>query len=310
MKIGDVLHGYKLTQRLDRGGSERQFFRAQKEKQTFVVVHDQDIETYIELYHHLFAKSIPVPKIYQYNVDEKLMIQEDLGDISLFSLGENEKAKRGLYKQTTDELIKLQIDGRHSTPVKCRYDREHIEWEQGYFRDFFLAQYCGISEIRLSDLDSDFHKLTDKVLTLTEPINDYLMHRDFQSQNIYVKDGQIRIIDFQSARIGPLTYDLAALLRDAYVKIDSVREKELVQYYIKGIHKRGLNISDKEYWPAYELTCLQRNMQALGAFANLSLNKGKKHFTHYIPRGLELLKYGLQEKNFKVLENIVLNIKF
>jgi hypothetical protein len=50
-------------------------------------------------------------------------------------------------------------------------------------------------------------------------------------------------------------------------------------------------------------------MQALGAFANLSLNKDKPHFKQFIPRGLELLIYGLKEKNFKTIENIVLNTK-
>jgi aminoglycoside/choline kinase family phosphotransferase len=309
MKIGDIVHGYKLIQRLDQGGSERRFFRATKEKHTLVVVHDQDIEPYIELYHHLYAKGIPVPKIYQYNVDEKLMIQEDLGDTSLFNLSKDEKAVRPLYEQTINELIKLQVDGRFNTPVKCLYDRAHIRWEQEYFRDNFLVQYCGMSKTGLSSIDRDFQRLADQVLSSNEPINDYLMHRDFQSQNIFVKAGQIRIIDFQSARIGPLTYDLAALLRDAYVSIDSEQENELVQYYLKEIKNRELRISETEFWTAYELTCLQRSMQALGAFANLSLNKGKPQFKTFIPRGLALLQYGLQRKQLSALEKTVLNIK-
>lgn len=309
MKIGDVVHEHKLIKRLDKGGSERQFFRATKEDHTFIVVHDQDIEPYIDLYHHLFAKGIPVPKVYQYNPDEKLMIQEDLGDVSLFMLSRTDKDISGIYQQAIDELIKLQIEGRQSTPVKCQYDRDHIQWEQDYFRDFFLVQYCRMSKAVLLDIVPDFQKLTDQVLTRTEPMGDYLMHRDFQSQNIYIKDGQVRIIDFQSARIGPLTYDLAALLRDAYVHINAEQERELLRYYIEVIHKRGLAMSEKEFWQAYEVTCLQRNMQALGAFANLSLNKGKPQFAQYIRRGLELLKYGLQGRNLTALETIISSIK-
>lgn len=309
MKIGDVVNGYKLTRRLDKGGSERQFFRSTRDNQRFVVIHDQDIDPYIELYHHLFAKGIPVPKVYQYNLNEKLMIQEDLGDTSLFVLSKRDKNISGPYKQAIDALVKLQIEGRQSTPVKCKYDRDHIQWEQDYFRDFFLVQYCRISEAVLPDIVPDFQKLAGQVVTLTEPISDYLMHRDFQSQNIYIKDGQVRIIDFQSARIGPLTYDLAALLRDAYVHINAEQERELLRYYIEVIHKYGLDMSEKEFWPAYEVTCLQRNMQALGAFANLSLNKGKPHFGQYIRRGLELLKYGLQDKKFAALETIVSSIE-
>ena len=307
MRTGEVIHGYKLTQRLDQGGSERQFFRAMKDAHTVVVVYDREIEPYIELYHHLFANGIPVPKVHHYDVDEKYMIQEDLGEESLFALSTKDEEFTRVYKPVIDVLIKLQLDGRPSTPVTCTYDQDHIRWEQEYFRDFFLIQYCGLSKAELSGLELDFHNLAGRVLNLTAPISDYLMHRDFQSQNIYLKDGKIRVIDFQSARIGPLTYDLAALLRDAYVRIDTEQEREFVQYYINGVGERGIDISKDDFWSAYEFTCLQRNMQALGAFANLSLNKGKPHFQQFIPRGLELLKYGLRGKNFKTLETIVLN---
>jgi aminoglycoside/choline kinase family phosphotransferase len=309
MKTGDVIQGYELTQRLDQGGSERQFFRAIKNGHTFVVIYDQEIEPYIELYHHLFAHGIPVPKVHHYNMDEKFMVQEDLGEESLFVRSKKDKNYTRLYKPTIDVLIKLQLDGRQSTPVTHRYDREHIQWEQEYFRDYFLMQHCGISETDLAGIEHDFAALADLLLTVTKPISDYLMHRDFQSQNIYFKDGNIRVIDFQSARIGPLTYDLAALLRDAYVRIDAEQERGFVQYYVNSIHEHGIDISEADFWSAYELTCLQRNMQALGAFANLSLNKGKPHFKEFIPRGLELLEYGLKGKNFRIIENIVLSVK-
>ncbi len=309
MKTGEIIQGYRLTERLDRGGSERQFYRAEKDSHSFVYVHDSEIETYIELYHHLFAIKIPVPRILKYSVDDKYMIQEDLGDMSLYKLSQNGKNTQVLYRQAIDELIKLQVDGRKNTPVKLHYDREHIRWEQEYFSEFFLSQYCGIEKARISDLKSDFEKLAEKVLVLNKPFGDFLMHRDYQSQNIYVKDGKIRIIDFQSARIGPLTYDLAALLRDAYVRIDAMRENELLSYYLKNVKKQDVSVSAKEFRPAYEYTCLQRNMQALGAFANLSQNKGKKHFTQYIPRGLELLKCGLKGKELRKIENTVSSIK-
>ena len=308
MKIGDVIAGYKLTKRLDQGGSDRQFFRAAKGDQTCVVVYDREIEPYIELYHHLFAMGVPVPRIHHYDIDEKYMVQEDLGDTSLFALSTKDKDFTRWYKAAIDVLIKLQIEGRPSTPVTCRYDREHIQWEQEYFRNFFLMQQCGISKTELSGLERDFQNLTERVLALTESINDYLMHRDFQSQNIYLKEEKVRLIDFQSARIGPLTYDLAALLRDAYVHIDAEEERNLIKYYMGVISERGIHISDSDFCSAYELTCLQRNMQALGAFANLSLNKGKLHFKQFIPRGVELLKSGLKGKGFKSIENIMLKI--
>jgi len=309
MKSGDVIHGYQLIRRLDQGGSDRKFFRCNKDESTFILVYDDDLKYYVALQQHLSRKRIPVPILHWYNIEERIMILEDLGDVSLFALHGGSKELSGLYRSAIDELIKLQIDGRKDAPVECYYDREHIQWEQEYFRDFFLVQYCGISPSKLKGIDTDFKVLADQVLNLAKPLSDYLMHRDFQSQNIYLKDGQIRIIDFQSARIGPLTYDLAALLRDAYAQIDADRERELVNYYLRKIEERELHIDEEEFFRIYELTCLQRNMQALGAFTNLSLNKNKPHFRKHIPRGLLLLQNGLRGKNLPRLEKAISNIK-
>lgn len=305
MKPGDVIGGYKLVQRLDQGGSERTFFRCTKDNTTYVLIYDNELEQYLKLHRHLSEKNVAVPKVHWQNLDQRLMVQEDLGDASLFVMSKTKRSSVGFYQTALDELIKLQIDARPGAPLQCYYDQTHIRWEQEYFRDHFLMQYCGFQEKDLHGLEDDFAAIVINLLKTAEPISDYLMHRDFQSQNIYFKHDQIRIIDFQSARIGPLTYDLAALLRDAYVNIGIEIENLLIEYYFSRIRKRGITISWNEFLAIYELTCLQRNMQALGAFANLSLNKGKPHFAEYVPRGVALLQRGLRETDFTKLCAIV-----
>ena len=311
MKAGDSVKGYTLFERLDLGGSDREFFRCTKDNRTFIMVHDQDLNYYVALQKHLRKKGIPVPALHWYDAEEKLILQEDLGDTSLFIL--NKSAKRQeltrIYQQAIDVLAKLQIEGRQDAPVQVFYDRVHIQWEQEYFRNCFLIQYCGIQRSALTEIDIDFRNIADQVLDSMKGMSDFLMHRDFQSQNIYLKDGKVHIIDFQSARIGPLTYDLAALLRDAYVHITPEQEEELLKYYANNILEHDLRINEEEIQQSYELTCLQRNMQALGAFANLSMNKGKEHFRQYIPRGLQLLRHGLRGKSFMKLEKIVAELQ-
>ena len=122
---------------------------------------------------------------------------------------------------------------------------------------------------------------------------------DYQSQNIYIKNKKAKIIDFQSARIGPLTYDLTSLLRDPYVNISKEAERKLIDYYLKVLRKRGVRIKKREFINIYNLTGLQRNMQVLGAFANLSLNKNKVHFKKYIPRAVTLIQEALKKSEFK-----------
>ncbi|MCK4453188.1 nucleoside-diphosphate-sugar pyrophosphorylase, partial [candidate division WOR-3 bacterium] len=126
-----------------------------------------------------------------------------------------------------------------------------------------------------------------------------------QSQNIYIKGKKAKIIDFQSARIGPLTYDITALLRDPYVNISKQVERKLIDYFLASLKKRGIRFKKREFLHIYHLTALQRNMQVLGAFANLSLNKNKVHFKKYIPRAIELIQDVLKKSEFKELLNIV-----
>lgn len=305
MKVGDTLHGYTLIEKIDGHGSQREFFRCEKAGTTFMMIRDDDIAPYIALHEHLLRRDIAVPRLHWYSLAEKLMVQEDLGRDSLCAL----VAARGhdpvAYRAVIDELVRLQIDGRPAAPTDLEYDRAHIRWEQEYFIDFFLLQYARQDRAAVERIEGDLAELARRIIDASRPVSGHLMHRDFQSQNIYIKDGRPRIIDFQSARIGPLTYDLAALLRDAYVKIDRPAEQDLFAYYHAAIEQRGVAISRRELWHIYELTALQRNMQALAAFANLSMNRDRPHFARYIPRGLELLAAGLRDTGFSELRRVV-----
>jgi aminoglycoside/choline kinase family phosphotransferase len=111
-------------------------------------------------------------------------------------------------------------------------------------------------------LDNELHELAEKADAFPKTI----VHRDFQSQNIMITDGDIpRLIDFQGARIGPPGYDVVSMLWDPYYRLNED---------LKTL-----------------LTCrLQRHMQALGAYGFLSSVKGKKYFLKHIPEGLQLLK--------------------
>ncbi len=309
MKVGDIIQGYELTEKIDRGGSDREFFRCMKDNAPFIFVYDKDVEQYVRLQQHLAERRIAVPEIYWYDLKKKIMVQEDLGSCSLYEMSRSDTGLLAIYKQVIDELLQLQVDGRPGVPIVCHYDAEHMRWEQEYFRTFFLIQYCGITKDTSRSIDIELQSIVTRILQLAEPINDYLMHRDFQSQNIYYKENRIRIIDFQSARIGPLTYDLGALLRDAYVEVDQQTECELFDYYHLQLQKKGVNVTREELWHVYRLTALQRGMQALGAFANLSQNKNKTRFLKYMPRGIQLLAQGTKDTECQMLNSIMSSLQ-
>ncbi len=300
---------FKIIEKIDHGGSDRIFYRCIKGKQTYILVWDRHVEKYVALQKHLHARGVAVPKLHWVDKAANLILIEDLGDNSLFRLFITKKKTDHLYRKAINELINLQINGYKDAPVKARYDYEHMKWEQEYFKKHFLYQLCRLSPKKLHKLDSDLTSLADEFTHVAKPWKNFLMHRDYQSQNIYVKARTIRIIDFQSARIGPLTYDLASLLRDPYVHITHAAEKKFLDYYLLRLHKMRVRITKRDFLHLYHLSCLQRNMQALGAFVNLSLNKGKVHFKQHIPRGLDLLRRGLKTSRFTKLTAVIMDIQ-
>ncbi|KPJ72521.1 hypothetical protein AMJ52_05985 [candidate division TA06 bacterium DG_78] len=311
MKQRDSKKDYKIIEEITTGGSDRRFFRCRKDKKTYIIIRDKNIEDYVRLQKHLLKKNIGVPRLYRIDRKMNLALMEDLGKNTLYKLvTEKKKDIVPLYQRAIRELLKLQVDGFESVPITVHYDYKHIRWEQEYFKEFFLSQFCNLSNKKLRILDSDFELLAQKFLSVAKPISNFLMHRDYQSQNIHIKRNRIRIIDFQSARIGPPSYDLAALLRDAYVNITKALETRLIQYYLNCAEKKHIVFEKKGFSETYRLAGLQRNMQALGAFANLSLNKYKTRFKQYIPHGLVLLKSGLKNSEFKKLYHIIARINY
>ena len=133
------------------------------------------------------------------------------------------------------------------------------------------------------------------------------MHRDFQSQNIYFKDGAVRYIDFQTATRGLMQYDAVSLLKDAYVVLDDRQREELLHFYLDTlISEWRLAIDRDAFVRIFHLAGLQRNMQALGAFAYLSMDKGKTAFAAHIPAALSYLTAALREiTEFPLLSGLV-----
>ena len=120
------------------------------------------------------------------------------------------------------------------------------------------------------------------------------MHRDFQSQNIILKNDKPYMLDFQGVRLGIAPYDLASLLHDCYIVLeDDVREM-LISYYLDQRQIRlGIYQEREKFHSLYLRAALQRNMQALGAFSFLTLVKGKKQFESFIPIGIRYMKENL-----------------
>ena len=289
-------------------GSDRRFFRICKKSDgpdqitsLFLAIlpsftNPRGLDEARSCYHiglHLHALGVPVPKIYGYDEITGLIVLEDLGEKHFFDLMQDASVSRSekmqYYRHAIEALAHFQIAGREGfVPGFCWdtvvYDKKVMLWESGYFENAFCRDYLGIENIDAA-VDHEFQDLAARSCHVPDL---YLMHRDFQSKNLMITEGKIRIIDFQGARFGPLAYDLASLLIDPYVVLDEDFQQELFWYYLDIVNTYD-HVDQKQFTDGYYYLSLQRNLQILGAFAFLSKKKRKSAFSRYIEPALRSL---------------------
>ena len=261
---------------------------------------------------HFFTHGVPVPRIYGFAEECGLILCEDLGDTKLHDLllrhGAEEEAD-ACYRQALAALAHLQTETRRGfQPEWCwdttRYDRAlMLTRESGYFRKALCEDFLGMSDLP-QGLDQEFVFLAERAMQ--EPA-DFILHRDFQSRNLMICEGKVRIIDFQGARLGPLGYDLASLLIDPYAGLSPPRQQALLCFYLDALAAH-IPLDRGRFIEGYYYMTLQRNLQILGAFAFLSKNRGKDFFRQFINPAAATLDEHLaapQGRDFPSLRTVV-----
>jgi aminoglycoside/choline kinase family phosphotransferase len=305
-------------------GSDRGWIRAAHGQTSYVICNHGictpgsdalgQLNAFVRIGHHLLKKKIPVPRILNHDTLSGMVLLEDLGDTHLQTQVQLEKDPTQLfclYQQVIDHLVLFSTRGAEGfdTQWTCQtstYSKELIlEKECRYFVEAFLQDHQKLS-VSFEDFSDEFAHIADHALKHGVM---GLMHRDMQSRNIMLKNSAVFFIDFQSARIGPLQYDLASLLIDPYISLNATLQKDLLCYTMD-----LLDLSPNEraaFSESYHYCCLTRNLQFLGAFSFLSGVKKKKIFEQYIPVAVNSLKVIMQAvdtvklaKLFKLIQTL------
>ncbi len=201
--------------------------------------------------------------------------------------------RRAFYESALDEVARLHRFNRPSPApsvpnLPAEFNAALYLWEQHYFLENCLGRYFKIDSSTLEKLAA-LSALQDIALQL-DALPRVLVHRDFQSQNIILRNGQAHLIDFQGMRPGLAAYDLASLLFDPYVELSPAERAELASYY----QERG-GPTSRDFDRVLRLCAMQRLMQALGAYGFLGLVKGHRTFLEHIPVALQSLRVIVDE---------------
>jgi hypothetical protein len=214
-----------------------------------------------------------------------------LGELDLWAFREKAwEERRVLYEAALMEVHRLHRSAvilnqaAQRLSLQPPFDAKLYHWEQDYFFNHCATRHLGIDA---RAVESDRARLNAIALEL-EGLPRYLVHRDFQSQNIVVRNGEPCLIDFQGMRFGLPQYDLAYLLLDPYTNLSESERSSLLEFYC-GLEKAAGSAVTANFHRVYLLCAAQRLMQALGAYGFLGHEKGKTHFLSHIPVALPRL---------------------
>ncbi len=282
------------------GGSGRNIIRLSNDHASAIGILygvREENAAFLEFSRHFRRHGLPVPEIYEEDLENGAYLEEDLGDLTLFDLlsknREGDKVAPQVieaYRKVVTFLPRFQIEaGRNLNYSVCyprgSFDRQSIAWDLNYFKYYFL-RLAGIP-FNEQALEDDFDLLTTFLLRAP---SDYFLYRDFQSRNIMLRERQPFFLDYQGGRKGALQYDIASLLFDAKADLPPALRQQLLDLLIDTVAE--FTALDREaflhhYYPFVYV----RIMQALGAYGFRGFYERKTHFLQSVPFALKNLRW-------------------
>jgi aminoglycoside/choline kinase family phosphotransferase len=249
---------------------------------------------FVNVHRYLAKLGVRIPRIVRYDEPAGMMVLEDLGDLTFEAALEGEKHREELYGKAIDLLAQIRARAEQNVDKSClaftrSFDEDLYDWEFHHFREWGLEAWSGKkpTDAERSALDQAFRTLS-KMLA-AEPKG--FTHRDYQSRNLMVKDGELVVIDFQDALLGPRQYDLVALLRDSYVELPLEFVDQMLDRYLAEYKKEsGIAIAPKPFKAFFDLLTVQRKLKDAGRFEYINRVKGNPGFLVSIPASLRYVK--------------------
>jgi aminoglycoside/choline kinase family phosphotransferase len=248
----------------------------------------ENVPAFIHVDGLLRDAGVTVPVIVAQNVDQGFLLLSDLGTTTYLQRLDVDNASF-MYSDAVDALINFQLASQPG--VLPEFDRAFVLREMNLFPEWYLGKHLGVTmtDKQQAALDKIFEAITANVLAQQQ----VYMHRDYHSRNLmFLDQGNPGVLDFQDAVYGPVTYDLASLLRDAYIQWDEEVVLDWVVRYWQSAKKVGLPVNPDidAFYRDFEYMALQRHLKILGIFCRLNYRDGKDIYLGDLPTVLDYVR--------------------
>jgi aminoglycoside/choline kinase family phosphotransferase len=254
----------------------------------------EDCRPFVRVAALLHEAGVNAPAVLAEDLAHGFLLLTDLGT-RMYQDALDAASAHDLYLDGIDSLVLWQAATRAGALPP--YDEAKLAFELSLFPDWYVARHLGqtLDEAQQATLAATFRTILAN--NLAQP--QVFVHRDYHSRNLMVCEPNPGVLDFQDAVIGPITYDLVSLLRDAYVEWDEERQLDWAIRYWERARKAGLPVHDdfSVFWRDFEWMGAQRQLKVLGIFARLYHRDGKDVYLQHMPRVMRYLRGAVQRYN-------------
>ncbi len=272
----------------------RRYFRVASENGTFIVMdappQKEDIRPFIKVDAIFTRAGLNVPKIWEADKERGLMLLSDLGTKTFLDVFRQDlSVAPSFFDAATTALVAFQSIGQPG--MVPEYSEEKIQQELDLFPQWYVQRHRGteFDERELAIWKSVCETLTASMLSEQR----VLVHRDFMPRNLMVSDPMPGILDFQDALFGPVSYDIASLMRDAFISWDEEMTLDISIRYWEKARAAGIPVPSDfgMFWQQIEWTGMQRHLKVLGIFARLCYRDSKPKYLADTPRFIAYVRH-------------------
>lgn len=247
----------------------------------------EDCRPYVHVARLLGSAGVHAPAVLAADLARGFLLLTDLGTRTYLAALDPASAP-ALYSDAIDALIRWQLATREGELPA--YDEALLARELDLFAEWYVGQHLSrtLTPAQAATLAAARRKILDN--NLAQPR--VYVHRDYHSRNLMLGTPNPGVLDFQDAVVGPITYDLVSLLRDAYVTWEEERELDWAVRYWERARRAGLPVREDfgAFWLDYEWMGAQRQLKVLGIFARLFHRDGKPAYLGDLPRVMAYLR--------------------
>lgn len=281
--LNDILGTGLTLQPLAGDASGRRYFRISSGNRSMIAMDSpphEKLPQFLAVRDFLAAGGIRVPRLLAAAAARGFALLDDFGDAT-YLLAVNENNCDELYAAAIGALIKIQIRPPPAG-LLANYDAQLLDDEMRLYADWYCAQHV---RQPLSQKERDVFVAAADFLTRECLMQlQVFVHRDYHSRNLMAIAEGPGVLDFQDAVVGPATYDMVSLLRDAYIDWPPARQQIWLENYRQRATAAGLALPEaKKFTRNFNITGAQRGLKVLGIFARLARRDNKPAYVTDMP---------------------------